>query len=198
MTFTTLRLTAASAIPLFDGHVRRLGEDARGALQHFASLAAEGIYRVWWDGRQLTTQLRGPSRLKDGVGVRRVVSPVAAAHGRFPKPAAPCVYDLVRGGDEVSLLTDARGEVLFEADSAALVAWDGAELVLSPDEVPAVASVSEAEVALRLPHRRALITVSAGWPLLLINAVVGSCAPAGCGEFPVEWRRRIDEVLHAD
>ncbi|MFZ5444727.1 MAG: hypothetical protein ACOZQL_32335 [Myxococcota bacterium] len=195
MTFTSLRLTSAGHVPLFEGHVRRLGESSRDALRHFVSLAAEGVYRVWWDGRQLTTQHRAASQLRDGIGVRFAVSPYAAQSGRFAKPASPCPYDAVRAEGVVTLLTDASGDELLEADRAALVAWDGASLVLVPDEVPGVASVAEAEVLARLPHRRARILRRDGWPLLLINAVIGTCAPAECGSFPADQRAALEAVL---
>lgn len=197
--FTALRLTGAGGIPLFEGHVRRLGEESRGALRHFASHAAEGVYRVSWDGSQLTTTLRRPSRLVEGMPTRFAVSPFAGQRGRFPKPGPPSPYDGVRVEGLSTLLTDATGEELYEGCVASVVAWDGASLVLTPEDVPAVASVAEAELAARCPVRRARILVKGDWPLLLINAVAGTCQPTipGRAPFPAEQRAKLDAVLTA-
>ncbi len=198
-TYTALRLTPARAVPLFEGHVRRLGEDSREALQQFASAGAAGIYRVTWDGRRLTTVLRGPSRMVEDMPTRLVVSPFAGLRGRFAKPAPPSPYDAVRIEGVATLLTDARGDELYESCSASVLAWDGAVLVLPTDQAPAVASVAEAEVAGKFAHRRARVLVADQWPLLLINAVVGTCAVhvPGRPAFPPDVRARLDLVLAA-
>jgi hypothetical protein len=195
--YTVLRVTEASEVPLFEGHVRRLGEESRGALRHFVSQAAAGVYRVTWDGAQLTTLLRPASRLVEGMPTRLVVSPFAGQKGRFAKQAPPTPYDSVRREGVSSLLTDAAGEELYEACVASLVAWDGTSLVLPPEDVPAVASLAEAEVAARLPHRRVKLLVASDWPLLLINAVVGTCAVSleGRAAFPAEVRARLNALL---
>jgi hypothetical protein len=194
--FTALRLTRAGGVPLFEGHVRRLGEDSRGALRHFASLSAEGVYRVSWDGKQLTTTLRRPSRLVEGMPTRFAVSPFAGQRGRFPKPGPPSPYEGVRVEGVATLLTDATGEELYEACVASVVAWDGQSLVLVPEDVPAVASVAEAELAAKCAVRRARILVKSDWPLLLINAVA-TCEPnlAGRAPFPADQRALIDRLL---
>ena len=174
--YTVLRVTKASGVPLFEGHVRRLGASSRGALRQFASQAAAGIYRVTWDGTQLSTLQRPASRLVEGMPTRLVVSPFADQRGRFAKPPPPNPYDAVRVEGVSSLLTDVAGEQLYEACVASIVGWDGARLVLPPQEVPAVASLAEAEVAAKLAPRRARLLVASDWPLLLINAVAGTCA----------------------
>lgn len=195
--FTSLRVTAGHRVPLLDGHLRRLGEDARAALLAFEAAAEPGAYRATWDGSQLRTTPRPPSRLVDGIPTRFAVSPFAEQRGRFPKPAPPSPYDGVRLPGVATLLTDASGEALLEGCVASLVAWDGVTLVLPPADAPAVASVAEAAIAARLPHRRARLLVSAGWPLLLINAVVGTCAPGveGRARFPEDVRARVDALL---
>lgn len=195
--YTVLRVTQASEVPLFEGHVRRLGEESRRALRHFAAQVSTGVYRVTWDGVQLTTSQRPASRLVEGMPTRFVVSPFAGQRGRLAKSAPPTLYDSVRREGVSSLLTDAAGEELYEACVASLVAWDGTSLVLPPEDVPAVASLAEAEVAGRLPHRRAKLLVANEWPLLLINAVVGTCAVnvAGRATFPPEVRARLDALL---
>ena len=198
--YTVLRVTQASGVPLFEGHVRRLGESSRGALRHFASQTGAGIYRVTWDGTQLTTSLRPASRLVEGMPTRLVVSPFADQHGRFAKPPPPNPYDRVRVEGISSHLTDAAGVELYEACVASIVAWDGKSLVLPPEDVPAVASLAEAAVAARLSPRRGRLLVASDWPLLLINAVVGTCAVQvpGRASFPAEQRAKLDAVLSAD
>ena len=195
--YTVLRVTPSNGVPLFEGHVRRLGEASRAALRHFAAQAIPGVYRVTWDVAELVTTLRPPSRLVEGMPTRFVVSPFAGQRGRFAKSAPPTPYDAVRVAGVSSLLTGADGTEMYEACVASLVAWDGAMLVLPPDDVPAVASLAEAEVAARLPHRRARLFVESAWPLLLINAVALTCAARveGRPKFPAEVRARLDAVL---
>lgn len=197
MPYTVLRVTESRGVPLFEGHVRRLGEDTRAALRHFAMEAVPGVYRATWGSGKLVTTLRPPSRLVEGMPTRFVVSPFAGQRGRFAKPAPPTPYDAVRVAGVSSLLTGADGTEMYEACVASLVAWDGAMLVLPPDDVPAVASLAEAEVAERFPHRRARLFVEGAWPLLLINAVAGTCAVSveGRPKFPAEVRARLDAVL---
>ncbi|MDP1822269.1 MAG: hypothetical protein Q8L48_03475 [Archangium sp.] len=195
--YTVLRVTEASGVPLFEGHVGRLGESSRGALRHFASQAMPGVYRVTWDGLQLTTSQRPGSRLTEGMPTRFVVSPFAGQKGRFAKPAPPTPYDPVRLAGIATLLTDTTGTEIYEACVASVIAWDGESLVLPPEEVPAVASLAEAEIAARFPHRRARVLVASDWPLLLINAVVGTCAlhVEGRAAFPTEVRAKLDAQL---
>jgi hypothetical protein len=195
--FTALRVADGGGVPLFEGHVRRLGESCRSALGQFAAEAVPGVYRVSWNGSELTATLRGPSKLVEGMPVRFVVSPFAGQRGRFPKPGPPSPYEGVRVEGVATLLTDAAGEELYESSVSGLVAWDGSSLVLPPEDVPAVASVAEAEVAERLVVRRGRLMVRSEWPLLLINAVVGTCAVElpGRPAFPADQRRRLDEVV---
>ncbi|MFT3712514.1 MAG: hypothetical protein QM817_33115 [Archangium sp.] len=199
-TYSVLRVTEASGIPLFEQHVRRLGADSRGALRHFASQAMPGVYRLWWDGKQFDTLKLEGSALKEGLPTRFAVSPFAAQKGRFSKPAPPSGYDSVRIDGVSTLLTDASGTELYESCRASLLAWDGSSLVLPPEDVPAVASVAEAEVLARFPFRRAQLLVKSDWPLLLLNAVIGTCGITVDGRvpFPVDVRKQLDSVLTAD
>lgn len=199
-TYTALKVNPGGRVPLFEGHVSRLGPESRAPLRTFAAQATPGVYRVLWDGAHLTATLRPPTKLVEGMPTRFVISPFAGQRGRFAKPAPPSSYDAVRQPGVSTLLTDGAGEEVYEACVASVVAWDGASLVLPPLDAPAVASVAESEVAARLPHRRARILVAGTWPLLLINAVAGSCAVAvpGRGAFPAEVRQRLDAVLLAD
>lgn len=196
--YTVLRV-ADACVPLFEEHVQRLGETSRAPLRHFASQAPGGVYRVTWDAMQLETTPRSDSRLKDGSPARFVVSPFADRRGRFAKPAPPSPYDSVRVEGLSSLLTDPLGEEIYEACLAGIVAWDGATLVLPPEEVPAVASTAEARIAAVLAPRRARILVAGDWPILLINAVVGTCEVKipGRGSFPATVRARLEVLLQA-
>jgi len=191
--YTVLRLLGPGSIFLFEEHVRRLGEASRPALQSFSERAPAGVYAAVWDGT-LSVTARPGSRLREGMRSRTVVSPYASHRGCFVKPSPPCGYDLVRAEGVVSLLTDGPGRVLHEACVAGLVAWDGAGLVLVPEDVPRVSSTAEAALAGRLSHRRAPLEVEAGWPLLLINAVVGTCSIDGA-PFPADVRAAIDAAL---
>lgn len=199
-TYTVLRVTPASGIPLFEQHVRRLGADSKGALRHFASQAMPGIYRLWWDGKQFDALKVEGSALKEGMPTRYAVSPFAGQQGRFKKPAPPSAYDSVRLDGVATLLTDASGVELYESCRASLLAWDGATLVLPREELPAVASVAEAEVLAKFPFRRAVLSVKSDWPLLLLNAVAGTCGITveGRAPFPAEVRAKLDAVLTAD
>jgi hypothetical protein len=196
-TYTALRVTSEQQVPLFEGHVRRLGPGSRVALVEFVAHAQAGVYRVTWNGTQLSSELRPPSRLQEGMPTRFVVSPFADQHGRFAKPAPPSAYDSVRIAGVSSLLTDAAGVEIYESCVASVLAWDGTSLVLAPENVPAVASVAEQEVAARFPYRRASIRVKGEWPLLLINAVAGTCAVnvEGRAAFPADVRARLDAAL---
>ena len=147
----------------------------------------------------MTTTLRNASKLVEGMPTRLMVSPFVGQRGRFAKPSPPNEYASVSVEGVSTLLTDAAGEELYETCVASLVAWDGASLVLAPEEVPAVESVAEAEVWAKLAPRRARLWVKSAWPLLLINAVAGTCAVdlPGRTAFPADQRARLDAVLNA-
>lgn len=194
--YSVIRVVDAH-LPLFEEHVHRLGEASRAPLRQFVSQAESGVYRVLWDGAELKTTRRADSRLKEGSPTRLMVSPFAGQRGRFAKPAPPSPYDSVREEGITSLLTDASGQELYEAGVASIVAWDGTSLVLPPEEVPAVASVAEARIASQFSSRRARIMVESDWPLLLINAVVGTCELniPGRRPFPTTLRIKLDDAL---
>lgn len=194
--YTVLAVTPAG-VPLFEKHARRLGLSSRPSLLRFVKSAAPGVYRVTWTGAALLTEARGASRLVEGIPTRVLVSPYAALRGRFAKPAPPNRYEAVRVPGVATLLTSEDGAQLYESCSAALVAWDGAGLVLPPLEAPGVRSLAEEAVVEALPHRRAALLVASDWPLLLINAVAGACAidVPGRAAFPPDERERIASVL---
>lgn len=199
-TYTVARITPEQGLPLFSQHVCRLGDDARAALRHFASHAEPGVYRLWWDGAQLETLKLPGTALREGMPTRVAVSPFAGQRGRFTKPAPPSAYDSVRLDGVATLLTDASGVELYESCRASLLAWDGSSLVLPPEDVPCVRSVAEAEVIASFEVKRAPLKVAAHWPLLLLNAVEGTCGitVAGRAAFPADVRAKLDAVLRAD
>lgn len=198
--YTVLRLTELGAVPLLARHAARLGDGAAEALALWRTSAAAGVYRVMWDGKVLTPSLRPASRLVEGMPSRLAVSPFASKRGRFPKPAPPSGYDAVRADGVATLLTSADGRELYESCAATLVAWDGQGLVLAPEDAPAVASLAEAAVAANVEVRRHPLEVASDWPLLLLNAVVGTCAVAVAGRapFPTDTRARLQALLSSE
>ena len=194
--YSVLRVDEAKQVPLLRRHARRLGV-SQGVLSDFASAAAPGVYRVMWNGAALEHELRPASRLLEGMPTRLVVSPFAERQGRFAKPRPPSPYDAVRVAGVAPLLTSADGHELSESCAASLVAWDGSEVVLVPVNAPGVASLAEEAVAEGVAHRRAVLEVESQWPLLLINAVAGTCGieVEGRRAFPDEVHERIQRVV---
>lgn len=192
--YTVLRVTEQFTIPLLHRHAQRLGDEALGALQHFISFVVEpGVYRVTWVGRQLSTLKLPGSRLVEGMATRVMASPFNEKSGRFPKHGSPSPYDAVRAEGVSTVLTDAGGGEVFEACSAAVVAWNGSALVLPPEDRPAVASLAEAAIAKQEVVVRAPIRLADAWPLLLVNAVT-TCVPKG-SSFPPAIRERLAALL---
>lgn len=194
--YSVLRVDEAKQVPLLRRHAGRLGVSP-GALMDFARAVTPGVYRVTWNGAALEHELRPASRLLEGMPTRFVVSPFAEREGRFPKPRPPSAYDGVRVPGVASLLTSVDGRELYESCSASLVAWDGSEVVLVPSRAPGVASLAEDAVADGLAHRRAVLEVESQWPLLLINAVAGTCGleVPGRRAFPRDVREHLHRVV---
>lgn len=201
MRYTRLRLTP-HGIVLVAEHQQRLGANegaARVALRAFARRARPGCWVVWFDeaAHGLRAELRPASHLRDGMAVRFASSPVAEHSGPLAKPPPPCAYDSVRTRGHVTLLTSSDGRELWEACSAALVGWNGQRIVCVPADRPRVVSTSEAALRRQLPTCDAPLLTTDRIPLLLLNAVKGSCALALPGRPPFPWavRRRIDAAL---
>jgi hypothetical protein len=109
------------------------------------------------------------------------------------------VYDAVRRPGVVSLLTDLEGIEVLEACVAAVIAWDGRHVVCVPADRPRVWSTAEAAIREHLSAREAPIRVADAWPLLLVNAVKGTCT---LGEparepFPVAIRAQIEDLFES-
>jgi hypothetical protein len=201
VTYTRLRLTA-DGIVLCRYHEQRLALDADGAaaFARFARTSAPGVWVVWTnDVGRLQAKPGGPSALFDGMPVRWATSPLTGGHGPVPKTGAPSVYDPVRLDGVESLLLSADGAEIYESCRAAGLAWDGERIVCAPADRPRVWSTTEAAVRGHLPVRKAPLRVDADMPLLLVNAVAGTCVPAmpGRGTFPPAVRQAIEDLLVA-
>lgn len=194
--YTVLRITPAKEVPLRRRHAERLGHAAEASFTSFLKSAAPGIHRVWWDGTSLGSAAVAASRLFEGIPVRLLPSPFSRSVGAFPKPRAPSPYDGVRLANVATLLTNPGGTAIQEACSAGVIAWNGHSVVLVPEATPRVASLAEAALAAHEPVTRALIATDASWPLLLCNAVVGTCAITSARPpFPADVRARLDAIL---
>jgi hypothetical protein len=200
MSYTVLRITNASVV-LWDYHVRRLGlgQDsvAYQSLVRFVRAATPGVWAIGLDGqRGLQVEARSGSRLYDGMPARLTMSPVAGNVGYRSKTKSPGPYDGVRQHGVATLLTDASGTELYEACSAAIVAWDGQRIVCVARECPRVWSTAENAIRDHLPVGEATIPVGSD-AILLVNAVKGICeleAPHSQA-FPARVRRDIDQLF---
>ena len=191
---TTLRVTEQGVV-LFAAHRARLGPAAERSFDTFAATARSGIYSLIARDELLEVISRPASRLFEGIGVRYAISPVADRRGPFPKEGSPSPYDAVRTPNLATLLTDPDAQEVWESCVAAVFAWDGAQLVAVPEARPRVDSLAERTVAAALSPRRAPLLREAGWPLVLVNAVI-TCVPAK-QVFPQAIRAAIDEAIHA-
>jgi hypothetical protein len=209
MPYTLLRVTEHGVL-LWDYHLRRLalpaGSAEAEALRRFAREAESGVWAVRAAaGQGFRAEPRAGSQLRDGLPWRIERSPAAGLPGPFPKPAPPCLYDAVRREDTATLLTPPDGSEIYEACRAAVVAWDGEGLVCVPRDRPRVWSTAEAAIRDHLGCREAPIAPGA-WPLLLVNAVKGTCepgpavrpsAPVAAGPFPAAVRAEIEALFAA-
>ncbi len=197
MSYTLLRIVPAGVV-LWDCHLRRLAPDERaeGALRRFGREAEAGVWAVTLTpGHDLVAARRAGSRLGDGMSVRTRVSPFAGGAGRFPKPRPPCAYDAVRAPGIATLLTSSDGAEIYEACSAAVLGWDGTGLVCAPADRPRVRSVAEEAIRDHLRVREEPL-LPGRLPLLLVNAVVGTCSPATPGgAFPGAARQEIEGLF---
>jgi hypothetical protein len=128
-----------------------------------------------YEGGELRSEQRASSRLHPGIGVRWAVSPFVGTIGRFAKPSPPSRYDPVRAAGLATLLMDASGEELLESCSASVIAWSGAGWIAPPKDRPRVDGVAERALEDAGMLTFAPIRVAARQPILLLNAVIGSC-----------------------
>lgn len=201
MSYTLLRVDA-EGVALWEYHLRRLAlapaGPAHAALLAFARAAAPGVFALSVDGGgALRVEPRTGSRLHEGMPMRFAPSPVAGGRGARPKPPPGGPYDDVRLPGVATLLTSPDGRELYEACAAALVAWDGAALVCVPPDRPRVWSTAEQAIREHLAPRVAPLAPGE-LPLLLVNAVKGTCAVQGASQgFPDAARARIDALLRS-
>ena len=194
MRYTVLKVTDAGVV-LFDAHRERLGAAWGDAFDAFSREAEPGIYALRVEGDALRVTRREGSRLMNGMSVRFATSPIAGSVGARAKAPPPSPWDAVRTPGVAQLLTSSDGREIFEACSAAVLAWDGGVLVATPEPSPRSASITESYLLARHPHRREPLLVDAAPPLVLVNAVVGVCVPhvVGRRRFP----REVVEALRA-
>jgi hypothetical protein len=183
VSYTTLRATD-DGILFLPGHRRRFeagGPEALAAFDAFARAASPGVFALRWSDGRLSVTARPGSRLFPGMPVRYAVSPFADRRGPFPKPAPPCAYDPLRLPGVETLLTSPDGAEIWESAHAAVIALDGDRVLVPPDDRPRVDSVALAALRERVETVVAPIVVSAGLPLVLLNAVKGLC-PLAVGD----------------
>jgi len=209
MPYTLLRVTERGVV-LWDYHARRLALPLESpeweAFARFGREAAVGVWAVHAaPGQGVRAEARSGSQLWDGMPARCVASPAADLPGPFPKPASPSLYDAVRLGGTATLLTSPDGSEIYEACRAAVVGWDGEGPVCVPRDRPRVWSTAETAIREHLPMREAPI-VPGGMPILLVNAVKGTCelagargpsAPMGARRFPPAIRQEIERLFAA-
>jgi hypothetical protein len=71
-------------------------------------------------------------------------------------------------------------------------------LVATPYASPRVASITEMFLLQQHEHRREKILRCSGWPLVLVNAVAGACAPMPVGaSFPEDVLTRLNATIAA-
>lgn len=202
MGYTLLKLVR-NGVVLSAYHFRRLelelGSPASEAFARFARQAEPGLWAVEVGQARLRAEPRARSRLVDGMPTRFAVSPVAGRRGTLPKPGPGGAYDAVRAPQVATLLTGADGKEIFEACSAAVVGWDGRRLVCVPAESPRVWSCAEQAIREHLEHRERPLRADSDEPLLLVNAVKGTCEVAAPGRaaFPAAARASVDALLAA-
>jgi len=200
MSYTLLSISEAG-VALWSYHTRRLALEADSAArERWLALGREGapgVWAVWTDDAQgLRTEPRPGSRLHHGMPSRTRPSPIAGLAGPIPKPAPPGIYDRVRRAGTATLLLSEDGTEILEACCAAVVSWDGDQIVCVPRNRPRVWSTAEAAIRDHLPTREAIIPAGSD-ALLLVNAVKGTCAladPRSRG-FPPRVRLEIEELF---
>jgi hypothetical protein len=192
MAYTLLRVEPAGAV-LLDYHLRRVGPGAARQLEAFVAGAASGVWALRASAGGLRAEARPGSRLVEGMPTRAVPSPALGRGGRFAKPEPDGLYAPVRQAGVATLLTSADGAEILEACSAAVVGWSGG-LVVAPADRPRVWSTAEEAIREHLSPRAA--PLRAAMPLLLVNAVKGTCAVQGSA-FPEAARREIEALFAA-
>ena len=177
MSYTLLRVIDAGVV-LFEQHRRRFepeGVRAVAAFESFAATGSPGIYALKWNDDRLSVVMRVRSRLRDGMPVRFVCTPLGPADAYQRKTPPPHAYDGVRAEGVASLLTSPDGREVYEACSAAVVSWCDGRFILAPSDRPRVWSTTEAWLGEATSCLEAPILVEDDAPLALINAVAGIC-----------------------
>ncbi len=184
-----LRVVDAGVV-LRDAHAKRLGAisgPVAKAYDAFCAEAAPGIYGCRIVAGTLHVTPRATAMLRDGLPVRRRVSPMLRRPPvLLEKPPSPSPYDEVREPGWCTLLTNESGEELIESCVGVLVGWDGTRPRFASDRLPRVRSVSECVVRESIATGEAVFRLDGGEPFAVMNAVSGLCLPAleQCESFP--------------
>ncbi|MDQ3262155.1 MAG: hypothetical protein M3Y59_00630 [Myxococcota bacterium] len=199
LAYTTLRVTTFGVV-LCGFHwtrFERAGPLAADAFARFSTSATPGNYTLRWDGLTLQTDRFDRSRLEEGMPVRTAPSPLRPGDRLIDKPPPEGTYAAVRSPGFATLLTSPDGAELYEESVSALFGWDGRTLISPPKDRPRVLSTSELAIRGGLEVTEAPIRADSDQPLLLVNAVKGTCAPAtpGRAPFPSAVREEINALL---
>ena len=195
--WTVLRVTPAGAV-LRDLHRQRFVENGPAVLDafdRFVADAAPGVYALDARTGLLEVHPRRESMLRDGLPVRRHVSPLTIPDGRIGKPGPPSNYSGIRAPGALTLLTSRDGGELWECCIAAIATWDGERLVLPPPDRPRVDSVAEAALLAAGLARYGLVPATHPVPLVALNAVQGACRVTVAGA-PAVPDAIIEAVRH--
>jgi len=199
--YTLLKLTERGVV-LWRYHALRLGvvpgSTTVSDLAARARAAETGVWAVEVEPHGPPRwQRREGSSLRDGMPVRLAPTPLVGVSGAVPKSAPPGPYHALRRPGTVTLVTTLDGTEIVEACRAAVIGWDGSRIVCVPEDRPRVWSTAEAAVRGGLIVRVAPLAVRSAMPLLLINAVKGTCAIdlPGRADFPVAVRRNVERLL---
>ena len=201
MAYTLLKL-AERGVVLWRYHARRLGVKPGSTMARELAARARALEPGVWaveiqsDGPPCW-QRRGRSSLRDGMPVRLAPTPLVGVSGAVPKPAPPGPYDTLRRPGTVTLVTTPDGTEIVEACRAAVIGWDGSRIVCVPEDRPRVWSTAEAAVREGLVVRAAPLAVRSEMPLLLVNAIRGTCGLdlPGRAPFPAPVRRAVERLL---
>ena len=200
--YTTLLVTDAGVV-LYEAHARRLAPDG-GAARARGSTASRRRRRPART-RSSTTARGSTSGRAPAPRCATACRPASSrrrsrgAAGAIPKPPPPGPYAALRAPGVATLLASPDGAELWEACVAAVVSWDGARLVLVPEDRPRVASVAEAAVRAGFPHAVGADRGRRRRAAPARERAEGTCTVAAPGRapFPERVRAELDGLIAA-
>ncbi len=201
MSFTTLKIND-NGVLLYSQHEQRFriaGNDALKAYRQFAAEAAQGVYNLVWDGKNVLVKVRDESTLFDGMPVRYMISPIAHLKNRIDKPMPPSIYSSFVELAISTLLTSSDGKEIYESCRASVIAWNGKNIIRVPDNRPAVKSTMEMFLKEMPNVIEEPILKDSDYPIALVNAVKCTCTISveGRKEFPAKQLEKIKEAYLA-